>query len=147
MTWPRNLYLLGLICFLYSPAIFAQTVSVSPSPTPTPSASLSAEEKLYSKSQEEILQEADEIFKEVSRLRGLPIKAPVKKEFKDKVFFRQYFERLLHEKYPPGEKEATEKAYSILGLLPEKTDLIQAYLESFLQVVEGLYDPPTKTLY
>ncbi len=93
------------------------------------------------------LQQADDIFKEVSRLRGLPVKSPVNKTFENRAFFHDYYLKLLQEQYPPAKKIAYEKAYVLLGLLPEKTDLIQAYLDSFLEVVQGLYDPRTKTLY
>jgi len=94
-----------------------------------------------------LLKEADDIFQEVSRLRGLPIKSPVQKEFKDKAFFRNYYLQLLMEQYPPERKRAMEKAYAFMGFLPPHTDLIQAYLNVFLGMVQGLYDPQTKTLY
>ncbi len=97
--------------------------------------------------QAEVLQQADDIFKEVSRLRGLPIKNPVAKKFADKAFFREYYSRLLNEQYPPEKKRAAEKAYALLGFLPGGTDLIQTYLDSFLSVAQGLYDPESKTLY
>lgn len=102
-----------------------------------------ADEKIQS----EIFQQADEVFGEVSRLRGLSIKSPVKKKMADRFFFREYYSRLLREQYPPEKKRATEKAYILLGFLPEKSDLIETYLDSFLKVVQGLYDPSSKTLY
>jgi hypothetical protein len=98
-------------------------------------------------SQAAILSEADDIFKEVSWLRGLPIKKPVEKKFENRIFFRDYYSRLLNEQYPPAKKAAYEKAYSLFGFLPENTDLIRTYLDSFLMTVQGLYDPRSKTLY
>jgi len=105
------------------------------------------DQPLDEKTQALALQQADDIFKEVSRLRGLPIKNPVNKAFESRAFFHDYYLKLLQEQYPPSKKRAYEKAYAILGLLPENTDLIQSYLDSFLKVVQGLYDPRTKTLY
>jgi hypothetical protein len=113
----------------------------------TPPQNASPDELASQKDQAEILQEADDIFAEVSRLRGLPIKHPVEKKFANRAFFHDYYLRLLQAQYPPEKKRAYEKAFTLLGFLPPKADLIQTYLDSFLKVVEGLYDPKTKTLY
>ena len=99
------------------------------------------------KDHDEILQEADGIFLEVSRLSGLPILQQVDKKFEDRAFFHDYYLRLLQEQYPPEKKWDYEKAYALFGFLPPGSDLIQNYLDSFLKVVQGLYDPKTKTLY
>lgn len=107
----------------------------------------SLEEKASQKDQAEILQEADSVFKDVSRLSGLPILHPVEKAFKDRAFFKDYITRQMEKAYPPSKKKAFEKAYVLLGLLPPGTDIIKTYLDSFLKVVQGLYDPETKTLY
>jgi hypothetical protein len=105
------------------------------------------EEKASQKDQTEILQEADSVFKEVSRLSGLSILKPVPKSFKNKIFFRDYYRRQMREQYPPAKKLAYEKAYTLLGMLPAGTDLIDAYLSGFLKEVQGLYDPQAKMLY
>jgi hypothetical protein len=99
------------------------------------------------KDQTEILQEADGIFAEVSRLSGLPIKYPVEKKFENQAFFHDYYFQLLQQQYPPEKKKAFEKAFTFFGFLAPGGDLIQTYLDSFMKVVEGLYDPKTKTLY
>jgi hypothetical protein len=99
------------------------------------------------KDQTEILQEADDIFAEVSNLSGLPIKHPVAKKFGNQAFFHDYYLHLLQKQYPPEKKKAFEKAFAFFGFLPFGHDLIQTYLDSFMKVVEGLYDPETKTLY
>ena len=99
------------------------------------------------KSQADIFGEADSIFQEVARLRGEPIKQPVAKKFENQAFFRAYYQHLLEEQYPPQKKEAIEAAYVFFGFLPRGSDLIQYYLDSFMKVVQGLYDPKTKTLY
>lgn len=94
-----------------------------------------------------VLDQADEIFKEVSRLVGLPPKFPVKKELKSRAFFNQYFQNVLREQYPPEKKAALEKAYVFFGFLAPGTDLVESYQDSMLKNVQGLYDPKTKTLY
>ena len=99
------------------------------------------------KSQTDILEEADSIFLEVSQLRGKPILQPVATKFENRSFFENYYRRQLEELYPPSKKRNTENAYALLGFLPQRADLIQTYLDSFLGVVDGLYDPKTKTLY
>jgi len=99
------------------------------------------------KSQADIFREADSIFQEVSRLRGEPIKEPVAKKFENQAFFRAYYQHLLEEQYPPKKKRDIETAYYFFGFLPKGSDLIQSYLDSFMKVVQGLYDPKTKTLY
>ncbi len=98
-------------------------------------------------SPDEILQEADDLFREVSRLRGLPILRPVQKKLENRDFFRRYYLRLLQKEYPPQKKQAYEKAFRLFGFLPQGADLIETYLNSFMKVVNGLYDPPTQTLY
>jgi hypothetical protein len=98
-------------------------------------------------SQSWILQKTDDIFQDVSSLSGLPIKSPVKKVFENHEFFKNYYQNLLEEEYPPVKKQAVEKAYSVLAFLTPGSDLIQTYLDSFLESVRGLYDPYTQTLY
>src|SRR5205823_4096661 len=70
-------------------------------------------------SQNPLFPQADELFREVSRLRGLPIKGPVKKKMAGPGFFRDYYTRLLQEQYPPEKKRAVEKAYALFGFLPK----------------------------
>jgi hypothetical protein len=124
---------LGILCFLTFPCGAPSWGAAGPS--------------IDDKSQAEILQEADGLFREVSRLRGLPIKHPVQKEFKNQAFFWEYYLRVLQEQYPPEKKRNYEKAFAVFGFLPPETDLIQTYLDAFVGVVRGLYDPKSKTLY
>jgi len=118
-------------------------------PTATPLRALSGDpdQLAAEKNQTDIFDEADSIFQEVSRLRGEPIKEPVAKKFENQAFFRAYYQRLLEEQYPPPKKKDIETAYVFFGFLPRGSDLIQNYLDSFMKVVQGLYDPKTKTLY
>ncbi len=97
--------------------------------------------------QEQVFRLADDIFQEVSSLRGLPIKDPVLKKFAGRDFFREYYFRKLQERYPSDKKRSVEKAYVLLGFLPENTDIIQTYLDSFLAEAQGFYDPRSKTLF
>jgi hypothetical protein len=127
--------------------LFAFLFFVLPGRVPAADQELSPDQIASHKDQEEILQEADSIFAEVSRLSGLAIKSPVAKKFENKAFFRDYYTRQLEQQYPPAKKAAYEKAYMILGFLPPGGDIIRSYLDSFLKVVQGLYDPKTKTLY
>ncbi len=115
----------------------------------TPAGAASGDPDLLAeqKNQADIFQEADSIFAEVSRLRGEPIKRPVAKKFENQAFFREYYQRLLEVQYPPEKKRNLEKAYSFFGFLPPGVDLIKTYLDSFMKVEEGLYDPKTQTLY
>jgi hypothetical protein len=99
------------------------------------------------KSQAEILRQADDMFRELSRLRGLPIKHSVQKTFEGQAFFREYYSKRLEEQYPPSKKQGWEKGFEALGLLPRGMDLIETYMNAFMKVVRGLYDPKTKTLY
>jgi hypothetical protein len=117
------------------------------SSTPVRAASGDPDLLAEQKNQADILQEADSIFAEVSRLRGEPIQRPVAKKFENRAFFRAYYQNLLEVQYPPEKKKKTEKAYSFFGFLPPGADLIQTYLDSFMKVEEGLYDPRTQTLY
>ena len=91
--------------------------------------------------------DAEALFKEVSRLRGLPILKPVPVLTRGKDFFRDHYRKALKEQYPPGIKEATERAYVLMGFLSPGADLIETSLDAYLQVVRGVYDPQTGDLY
>jgi hypothetical protein len=109
--------------------------------------STSPDEVIDQKSQSDLLQQTDELFQEVSRLRGLPILHPVKKAFENREFFRNYSLNQLNEEYPPEKKLGFEKAYQFFGLLPAGADIIQTFLDAYMKVVRGMYDPKTQTLY
>ena len=94
-----------------------------------------------------VLARADQIFEEVSRLRGLPIKNPVHKLLKDREFFARYFLKLLQRQYPVARKKILERAYIFYGFLSPGTDLVQSTVSALLRQVQGVYDPTTKTLY
>ncbi len=97
--------------------------------------------------QDELAQEADGILQELSVMRGVPITRKVKLALADKEFFARYYLRRLQSQYPSPEKENDEAAFRALGLLGKNDDLITTYLRLFLTLVQGLYDPDTKTLY
>jgi len=101
----------------------------------------------YQKSEEEVAQEADEILAELAALRGITLKGKVKIVFADKTFFSRYYLRHLQEQYSAPKKENYEAAFQALGLLKPGEDLFSSYLSVFLSVVQGLFDPETKTLF
>ena len=96
--------------------------------------------------QADLLAKADSVLESVSRLSGLPIHDNVSIEFKDRDFFANYYASRLQAQYSPARQAAVEKAYVLLGFLSPGENLIQTYLDSFLNSVQGYYDPDQKTL-
>lgn len=87
------------------------------------------------------------LLEEVSRLRGLPVLKHVPVLTQGKEFFRDHYRQALLEQYPPEIKGPTERAFALLGFLPPGGDLIEIYLDAYLRVVRGVYDPGTGVLY
>lgn len=108
--------------------------------------SLDLEISASQKSQDELSQEAEGILEDLADLRGVHLMKKVNIAFANKDFFGRYYLRRLQTQYPSAEKTNYEEAFQALGLLGKGEDLFSSYINVFLSVVQGLYDPETKTL-
>jgi len=95
---------------------------------------------------EALLTAADEVFQEVSRITGLPIKAPLKKEVVNRDQMRQRLVESLHADYAPGEMHAQETMLKAFGLVGPDFDLEQFLIRFYTEQAAGVYDPRRKTM-
>ena len=95
----------------------------------------------------ELLKLADETLADVSRLRELPVKAPIAKGISTRPQIEAYLLKRIQEEYPAEELRIEQKALAKLGLIPPELDLLQALLQLLTEQVAGFYDPKTGKLY
>ena len=93
-----------------------------------------------------LLTAADEAFREVSRITGLPIKTPLQKEVVNRDQMRQYLIGSLHADYAPGEVHAQEAMLKAFGLVPPGFDLEKFLITFYTEQAAGVYDPRRKTM-
>ncbi|MBI4445545.1 MAG: hypothetical protein HY645_06495 [Acidobacteria bacterium] len=98
-------------------------------------------------SRNDLLQSADRILQEVSRIRELPVKQPFEKRVKSREEIRQYLIEKIKKEYPPDLLEVENKALVKLGLIPADLDLESFIIELLSEQVMGFYDPDADILY
>lgn len=84
---------------------------------------------------------------EVSRLRGLPVRQPVRFKTMDREELKQFLRTKLTADLPPTHMQNYEIALKVLGALPQQVDLQQTILGLLSEQIAGLYDNDTRTLY
>jgi len=93
-----------------------------------------------------LLTAADEVFREVSSITGLPIKAPLKKEVVDHDQMSQYLIASLRADYSPREIHAQEAMLKAFGLVAPDFDLEKFLITFYTEQAAGVYDPRRKTM-
>ena len=93
-----------------------------------------------------LLTDADEVFQQVSRITGLPIKSPLKKEVVNRDQMRQYLIETLHADYTPGEVHAQEAMLKAFGLVTPEFDLEKFLIKFYTEQAAGVYDARRKTM-
>ena len=83
----------------------------------------------------------------IERSVGLKFKAPPKVETRSKDDVRAFLQKKFDEDQPALELAGAERAYKLLGLLPDSLDLRKFMLTLLAEQVIGYYDPATKVLY
>src|SRR3990172_2937878 len=83
----------------------------------------------------------------IERSIGLRFKSPPKLETRTKDEVRSFLERKFNEQQPALELAGAERAYKLLGLLPDTLHLPPFLLALLAEQVVGFYDPATKVLY
>ncbi len=83
----------------------------------------------------------------IEKATGLKFKTPPKVEVRTKGQVKDYLLKKFDEEAPSKELAGEEKAYKLLGLIPDSMDLRAFYLRVLSEQVAGYYDPKTKTLY
>jgi len=120
-----------------SAALFLLALSFSPGlaqepPTTAPVSSL--------------LATADDVFREMSRITGLPIHAPLKKRIVARAEIRKILEQNLHEEYTPQEIHVQEMILRAFGLVSCDFDFAKFLITFYTEQAAGAYDPRRKTM-
>jgi hypothetical protein len=97
--------------------------------------------------QEEARQLVDEIVPRVEELRGLKFKQPVSVEVVGAAEIREYVLARMKKFEQEQHLLAVQRAYALLGLLPEGIDLLAMLLQVMEEQAGGYYDPSTKAYY
>ena len=94
-----------------------------------------------------LLNQADQILQEMSRITGLPIKAPVKKKVVSRAEVRKLLIHNLHADYTPQQIHVQEATLRAFGLISKSFDLQKFLISFYTEQAAGFYDPHTKTMY
>lgn len=83
----------------------------------------------------------------IEKSAGIPFKRMPKVETRSKDEVRGFLEKKFDESTPALELAGAERAYKLLGMLPDTLDLRKFMLKLLAEQVVGYYDPATKVLY
>jgi hypothetical protein len=83
----------------------------------------------------------------IEKATGLKYKTPPKIEVRTKEQVRDFLLKKFDEETPSKELAGEEKAYKLLGLIPDTMNLRAFLLRVLDEQIAGYYDPAAKTLY
>jgi hypothetical protein len=83
----------------------------------------------------------------MSRITGLPIKAPLKKRLVSRPEVRKFLVGNLHAEYTPQEIHVQEATLRAFGLVSRDFNLEKFLISFYTEQAAGFYDPRTKTMY
>lgn len=86
----------------------------------------------------------DEVAKVVAEIRGLDFRREVPARVVDDAEARRHAVRRLETFYAEGYLDHLGAVYEVLGLVPEGTDVVEAYLDVLEEQAGGYYDPTRK---
>ncbi|MBN1899764.1 hypothetical protein JW926_00395 [Candidatus Sumerlaeota bacterium] len=85
--------------------------------------------------------------KEVSRIRNLEIKEPLRSKFLTKDDVRNYVLREIDRQYPGDTLHDYENVLARLGFIPHGTDIKKMIISLYTEQAAGFYDDATKWFY
>ncbi|MEW6736691.1 MAG: hypothetical protein AB1489_35710 [Acidobacteriota bacterium] len=94
-----------------------------------------------------ILAATDNILKDVSQMRGLPAKTPVKSGFKTHSELETIIIRDLDEENSPQELQTQTKLLTRLGLIPKGYAIREEMIKLLGEQIGGFYEPRTGEFY
>jgi hypothetical protein len=95
----------------------------------------------------DLLSQADAVFRQMSELTGLPIKAPLKKEIINKAEISKYMSATLHTDVTRQEMHIQEATLEAFGLVPPGFNLEKFLTGFYTEQAAGFYDPRRKTMF
>lgn len=94
-----------------------------------------------------IVRQMEEIERQVSALRGLPLLQPVQRRLMNGEELRRHVEEDFLQDYSAEEAAEDALILSVFGLLEKDYDLLDLYLELYSEQIAGFYDSETKEMY
>lgn len=94
-----------------------------------------------------VLAQADTVLEQMSRITGLPIKSPLKKQIVSRPEIRQLLINNLRAEYTPYELQVQQATLRAFGLVSPTFDLEKFLISFYTEQAAGFYDPRTKTMY
>ena len=91
--------------------------------------------------------EVAEAIPRIEQATGLKFKAAPRLEVRTREQVRDFLLKQFDEATPAAQLAGEEKAYKLLGLIPDSMDLRAFFLRVLTEQVVGYYDPKAKTLY
>ena len=89
----------------------------------------------------------DEILQQMSRITGLPVKAPLKSQRVSKAEVEQYLKENLAAEYTPDELHGQEAALKAFGVVGPEFNLHDLLVSLYTEQAAGYYDPRRKTMF
>jgi hypothetical protein len=89
----------------------------------------------------------DEIFQQMSRITGLPIKGSLKKERVSKAEVEKYLRENLAAEYTPAQMHGQEAALKAFGVVGPDFNLQSFLVSLYTEQAAGYYDPRRKTMF
>ena len=94
-----------------------------------------------------LLATADDVFQEMSRITGLPVRATLKKQIISRPEIKKILEQNLHEEYTPREIHIQESVLRAFGLVSRDFDFAKFLVAFYTEQAAGAYDPRRKTMF
>lgn len=98
-------------------------------------------------SAQQVLGQADEVFRQMSDITGLPIKAALKKQIVSRAGVEKYLKENLHSEMTPQEMHVQESTLRAFGLVGPDFDLEKFLIRFYTEQAAGFYDPGSKTMF
>lgn len=94
-----------------------------------------------------LLATADAVLAEMSRITGLAIRAPLKKQMVTRAEVRKYLVENLHAEFTPEDLYAQQATLEAFGLVSRDFDLEKFLIAFYTEQTAGFYDPRRKTMF
>ncbi len=101
----------------------------------------------YSKQEQALINEADTILNDLSKLLGQPLTRTVKKGFKDREELVEILDTMMQKEYPAEEFYADERMLKFFDLVPDDMNLEEKMKAFYMEQIGGFYNPEEKELY
>lgn len=96
---------------------------------------------------EAALETADSVLQQMSRLTGLPVKEPLKKQLISRNEIDRYLRDNINAEYTPEEIHGEEASLKAFGIVGANFDLTKFLISFYTEQAAGFYDPRHKTMF